>query len=124
MMELEPRYPTPRPINCGSRGSCSESMLGVHRRMGDMLMPDRALSQFELKSCFEVLESKWKTFERDPVGRKKVSLTACILITGYHAALRGEEVNRADVETMRKYWTEAVSHVHHPHIRQVRSKRR
>jgi hypothetical protein len=40
-------------------------MLGVHRRMGDVWMPDRALSQFELKSCFEVLESKWKTFERD-----------------------------------------------------------
>jgi hypothetical protein len=65
----------------GTGASVSNSKTNqVHRRMGDVWMPDRALSQFELKSCFEVLESKWKTFERDPVGRKKVSLTACILI--------------------------------------------
>jgi hypothetical protein len=91
-------------------------MLGCHRRMGDVWMPDRALSQYELGSCFEVLESKWIAFKGDQVRMKKVSTTACILISGYYAALRGEEVNRVDVGAMRKYWTEAVTHVNHPHI--------
>jgi hypothetical protein len=79
-------------------------------------MPDRALSQYELRSCFEVLESKWIIFKGDIVGMKKVSTTACILISGYYAALQGEDVNRVDVGAMRKYWTEAVTHVNHPHI--------
>jgi hypothetical protein len=91
-------------------------MLGCHHRMGEVWMPDRALSQYELGSCFEVLESEWITFKGDQVGMKKVSTTACILIPGYYAALRGEEVNRVDMGAKRKYWTEAVTHVNHPHI--------
>jgi hypothetical protein len=91
-------------------------MLGCHRRMGDVWMPDRALSQYELNSCFEVLEVRWRRFIKDQVGRKKVSITACILIAGYYAALRGEEINRVDIGAMRKYWTEAVTHIQHPHI--------
>jgi hypothetical protein len=46
---------------------------------------------------------------------KKVSTTACILISGYYVVLRGKEVNRVDVGAMRKCWTEAVTHVNHPH---------
>jgi hypothetical protein len=91
-------------------------MRGVHRRMGDVWLPDRAMSQYEIAACFKLLDARWLVYELDVVGRKKTATTACILIAGYYAALRGEEINRVDLGGMRKYWNEAVSHSHHKHI--------
>jgi hypothetical protein len=81
---------------------------GCHRRMGDLWLPNRAVSRHELVACFEILEERWKIFEADLVGLDKVSSTACIIIAGYHGGLRGEEINRVNAGGMSFYWKEAT----------------
>ena len=43
-------------------------------------------------------------------GRQSIALTACMLLSTYYAALRGEEVVRVDLGHMLKYWEEAMTH--------------
>jgi hypothetical protein len=91
-------------------------MRGVHRRMGDVWLPDRAMSQYEFAACFKLLDDRWLVYHQDPFGQKKTATTACILISGYYAALRGEEINWVDLGGMLKYWDEATNHVQHKQI--------
>jgi hypothetical protein len=76
--------------------------------MGDIWLPDRAVSRHELVAAFNILEEWWKIFEKDAIGRDKVASTACILIAGYHGGLRGEEINRVHAGGMLYYWKEAM----------------
>ena len=71
-------------------------MRGMHRRMGDMWLPNRAISQYELSACMDVLESKWEEGHEmviDLYELKRTATTACIVLAGYFGSLRGEEVN-------------------------------
>jgi hypothetical protein len=76
--------------------------------MGDMWMPDRPVTIQELLKCLELLEDDWALFEKDDKGRLKTENLTCMLITGVFAALRGEEIVRADVRAIRKYWDKAI----------------
>jgi hypothetical protein len=91
-------------------------MQGCHRRMGDVWMPDRALTIDELLHCLVLLEEDWLAFANDPAGRLRTALTGFSLTAGYCAALRGEEITQLDLGAMRKYWEEALSHPTNPHI--------
>jgi hypothetical protein len=84
-------------------------MKGCHQRMGDVWMPDWPETIQELHACLKLLEDDWVTFEKDDEGRTKASVTATMLISGFFAALRGEEIVRADLGAIRKFWDEAVS---------------
>jgi hypothetical protein len=83
-------------------------MKGCHRSMGGVWMLDRPVTIQELLKCFALLEDNWVTFEKDDEGRLKAGNVACMLVTGFFAALRGEEIVRADVGAIRKYWDEAI----------------
>ena len=72
-------------------------------------MPDHPLTKELLDACFQLLDAKWEVFEGDHVGRKNTALLACMLISGYYGALRGEEVNRVELGGINKYWDEAIS---------------
>jgi hypothetical protein len=52
----------------------------------------------------------WHLYLRvnDAHGLKKAGLTACALIVEFFAALRGEEIVRIDVGSMRQHWLEAM----------------
>jgi hypothetical protein len=76
--------------------------------MGDLWLPNRAVSRHELIACFKILKERWELFEKDLIGRDMVSSTACILIVGYHGGLRGEEINRVHAGGMLYYWKEAM----------------
>jgi hypothetical protein len=76
--------------------------------MGNLWLPNRAVSRHELIACFEILEERWELFEKDLIGRDMVSSMACILISGYHGGLRGEEINRVHAGGMLYYWKEAT----------------
>ena len=94
-------------------------MTGMHKRMGDVWIPDRAISQYEMNCCFKVLESRWEMAFEIPIddySKKRVSTTACILLAGYFAGLRGEEINRVDLGAMNQHWEESASHPHYKHI--------
>jgi hypothetical protein len=90
-------------------------MIGCHRRMGDVWLPDHPLTAPILRQCMILLESKWEDLEGDTVGRWKVGLTACMLLAGYYGALRGEEISRVDLGLILKHWDEAHSH-ETPHV--------
>ena len=47
---------------------------------------------------------------------KRTATTACIVLAGYFASLRGEEINRVDLRAMIKCWGEATIHEKHPHV--------
>ena len=87
---------------------CTE---GIHRRIGDVWKPDWAVSRYIIHGCFVVLEYHWEAFGIDPYSKVQVAKAACIVITGYYASLRGEEIGKADVGGMRKYWDKAMRHL-------------
>jgi hypothetical protein len=91
-------------------------MKGCHRRMGDVWMPDRPVTIQEIHACLKLLEGDWSMFDKDAEGRAKTSITATMLISGFFAALRGEEIIRADLGAIRKYWEEAVSWIGAEHV--------
>jgi hypothetical protein len=91
-------------------------MQGCHRRMGDVWIPDRALTISELLHCLIILDEDWVTFEGDSGGRLQTALAGFSLTAGYSAALRGEELPRIDLGAIRKYWTEATGHQSEPHV--------
>jgi hypothetical protein len=95
----------------GAAGAVSNSPTNTEWfwRMGDVWMPDRPVTIQELSRCLELLEDDWDMFEKDDEGRLKLANLACMLITGFFAALWGEEIIRADVGAMRKYWEDTVN---------------
>ena len=84
-------------------------MLGCHRRMGDVWLPDQPITMNIMEICLAELETKWDVFKDDIIGQKKVSLVACILLAGFYGGLRGEEINRVDYGGMKKYWKEGMN---------------
>ena len=93
-------------------------MRGVHKRMGDVWIPDRALMKRKLMLCLTLLEEDWLVYSEgnDGGGKLKAGLTATMLIAGWFAALRGEEIVRIDVGQMRQHWDESVNHTEEPHV--------
>ena len=69
-----------------------------------------------IRACFSVLESDWSFYGIDNYSRLTIAKTACIMICGYYAALRGEEIGMSDLGAIRKYWKEATSHPDFGHI--------
>ena len=99
-------------------------MRGMHRRMGDVWLPNQAISQYEMFACMDVLESKWEEAHGtliDLYELKRTATPACIVLAGYFGSLRGEEINRVDLGAMLKYWEESTEHEHHPHVALVLS---
>mmetsp|Transcript_20229 Transcript_20229/g.56232 ORF Transcript_20229/g.56232 Transcript_20229/m.56232 type:complete len:98 (-) Transcript_20229:400-693(-) len=48
-------------------------------------------------------------FATDPVGRFNTTLQACMLLTGFYGALRGEEICRVNIGGIMKYWEEGTT---------------
>ena len=92
-------------------------MRGLHKRMGDVWIPDRALLKRELMDCLTLLEEDWTFYSSagDVGGKSSTALTASMLLAGWFAALRGEEIVRIDVGQMRKHWLESTTHEEAPH---------
>jgi hypothetical protein len=84
--------------------------------MGDVWVPDRPITIHELKAAFRLLDADWEESKSDVVGRKEVVLTAAMLLGGFFAALRGEEIVRIDVGEMRNNWSEALTYPDMAHV--------
>lgn len=90
--------------------------IGCHRRMGDIWVPDRAITIEEIKSAMLLLEEDWKAYGQDIEGQKQTCLTAITLIAGFFAGLRGEEIVRTDLGAIRKHWHEAIEYPRASHV--------
>lgn len=91
-------------------------MQGLHRRMGDLWMPNKATSRYVIRGCFTVLDHNWDFFGIDNYSKLSISRAACIIITGYYGGLRGEEIGKAYLGAIRYFWNEGISHPDHPHV--------
>lgn len=91
-------------------------MLGMHKRMGDVWIPDRAVTLAEVHSIFSLLEDDWNTFEGDTRGRYDVALSAVMTLAGFFGGLRGEEITRVDVSSLLHHWREAITFAGAPHV--------
>jgi hypothetical protein len=70
--------------------------------MGDVWMPDRAMTIDELLHCLVILDEDWDTYAKDLEGQLQTALSGFCLTAGFSAALRGEELPRLDLGAMRK----------------------
>ena len=83
----------------------------IHRCMGDVQLPNQAISQYEFFLCMNVLKLKWEEAQEmviDQYVMKRTATTACVVLTGYFASLQGEEINCVDLGAMIKHWDKAT----------------
>jgi hypothetical protein len=83
--------------------------------MGDVRIPDRALVLEELHACLGILEEDWNS-EMDIHQRLQIALTGAMLVSGFTAGLRGEELPMTDLGAIRKHWEESVNYTRKPHV--------
>lgn len=63
-----------------------------------------------LRSCY------WRKIGRRLEGQMQTCWTAVILVAGFFAALRGEEITRVDLGAIRLHWDEAINFDRAPHV--------
>ena len=93
-------------------------MTGCHRRMGDVWIPDRAATLEEVKSALVILESDLADMQETAGNHRalEVVVTGALVVIGYTAALRGEEIPQVDLGMLRKYWAEGRDYARKSHV--------
>lgn len=76
---------------------------GSHKRMGDIVKPDMALSLPILHEIIRMIEADWSECMEDRE-REPLALEASFYLIAFCAGLRGEEVPLCDITGMRKWW--------------------
>ncbi len=87
-------------------------MRGLHKRMGEIVRPDRALGLDLLKEIMSQLEQEW---ERPLSDKLQLAKEGAFYLIAYCCALRGEEIPMSDLFEIRKHWTESGRH-EQPHV--------
>lgn len=77
---------------------------GCHKRMGDVVCPDRALSVPIVIEFLRQLDLEWD----DPLFDKfKVASEGAFYVIGFCCGLRGEEIPKADLQGILRHWEES-----------------
>ena len=88
--------------------------------MGNIWLPDKAVSRYVIGGCFCVLERDWSNiWDRDKnnvCALWRVATAACVIIAGYFGGLWGEEINKVDLSVTWKHWEGATKRVERPHV--------
>ena len=90
-------------------------MRGVHKRMGEEVHSNFALSIRVLHKILGHLDSEWiggRTMEK----RKQIVEIACFLVLAFCLGLRGEEVVKMDIAGFLTYFEAGKDHPEHPHV--------
>ncbi|KAL7570987.1 hypothetical protein ACA910_002610 [Epithemia clementina (nom. ined.)] len=91
------------------------SMSGCHQRMGDVWVPGKAVTLEEILVSLEILQDECVQLGHGQ-RRLEVALAGAMLVAGYTAALRGEELPLIDIGMIRKYWAEGRDYQRKPHV--------
>ena len=66
-------------------------MYGCHQCMGDVWLPDKAVSCYVVIACFCVLDKDWNNIwernKEDYFALQRVATAACVIIAGYFGGL-------------------------------------
>lgn len=90
-----------------------KAMKGMHKRMGDDVRPDRALSLDILLAIMRIVARDWEA--APPEQRLDIALEASFYLIAYTLALRGEEVPLTEMKGIHRHWNQGLSHST-PHI--------
>ncbi|KAL7577187.1 hypothetical protein ACA910_003522 [Epithemia clementina (nom. ined.)] len=90
-------------------------MNGCQRRMGDVWVPDKAVTLDEILAALDILQDKYLKLTHGQ-RRLEVALTGSMLVAGYAAALRGEELSLIDIGIVQKYWAEGRYYQRKSHV--------
>jgi hypothetical protein len=102
--------------NCPSYGYWFERfMRGVHKRMGEEVRSDYALSVKVLHKILGNLDTRWRA-STTAARRKEVVEIAFFLVMTFCLGLRGEEVVKLDIAGFLTYFESAKNHSEHPHV--------
>jgi hypothetical protein len=101
---------------CPSYGYWFERfMRGAHKRMGEEVRSDFALSIRVLHKILGHLEKEWNKARTMEMRREVVEM-AMFLVAAYCLALRGEEVVKMDIAGFLTYYEAGKHHEKHPHV--------
>ena len=90
---------------CKTHGEFFERFVrGAHKRMGDIVKPDRALSLPVLHAILEIVEREWETAANEEKGQ--LAIEAAFYLIAFCGGLRGEEVPLTDITGISKWWNE------------------
>lgn len=88
-------------------------MRGMHKRMGDIVRPDRALSIPIMLELIQLVDSDWT--KAQPQKQLKLALEGTFYTLAYTLALRGEEVPLIELHGLRSHWEKGLNH-ERPHV--------
>jgi hypothetical protein len=80
---------------------------GCHKRMGDIVKPDRALSLPILHHIMSLVEKDWKFAGH--CEKYRYAMEGAFYLIAYCGALRGEEVPMSDLNSAFKHWDDGVA---------------
>ena len=89
--------------------------LGLHKRMGDVVRSDFAVTSEIINALLVTLNEEWE----DAISleaRAKISEMAFVLVAGYCCGLRGEEIVKIDLAGLVKYLQVGKEDTEHPHV--------
>lgn len=91
---------------------------GMHARLGDVVIQDKALTVDELKALHQVLEDKWtEAFEANNQGKMfEVAMVGSMSSVAFGGALRGGEVAFVRVKESLEHTFEGRHHGRRPHL--------
>jgi hypothetical protein len=92
-------------------------LVGMHKRMGDKVKQDEAISIKQMMALMKVFERDWEKVmnnRHQPPGQvREVLFPALFSVLAYCGALRGEEVPLMDLEATREF---TLSSLEHPEV--------
>ncbi len=98
--------------SCPTYGEWYERFsLGLHKRMGDVVRQDKAISVEVMGALMEEFEKDWISLEREggeDEEREKILFGALFAVVAYVVGLRGEEVPLMDLAGTRNHFSRAV----------------
>jgi len=81
-------------------------MKGCHKRMGEIVRPDRALSTTILLEILRLLNVEWI---ENPHCRMSIAAEGAFYVIAFSCALRGEELPLVDLHGTLKHWTPSTT---------------
>jgi hypothetical protein len=85
----------------------------LHKRMGDIVRPDRAISLEILLEILKQVEDDWQ--EARPRDKLMLALEGAFYTIAFALALRGEEMSLIELRGVRRHWDQAINHPT-PHV--------
>lgn len=86
---------------------------GLHKRIGDIIRPDRAISLEIMKALMSAVDQDWA--EANVLDKLKYALEGTFYIIAFTLALRGEELPLIELRGISKHWAQGLQHST-PHV--------